>query len=166
MTATAAAGCTSGSGSAPAEAPGGAVRRTGTSISTAPPGPDVALAARLLAAERVLAARVGAVQRRHPGVAVALSDARAIHRAHARLLRRAVPDPDPQAPRPSRVRVPGSVTDALSALADDERGLGALQRSLALQSRSGPFARVLACMAAATAQQVEQLTVAAARARR
>ncbi len=142
------------------------MRRTGTTISTSPPGPDVALAARVLALERVFLARVAAVRRRHPGLSQVLAGTRATHRAHALLLRRAVPHPAPEAPGPTPARVPAAAAKALEALADQERQLGALQGSLALRARSGPFARVLACMAAASAQQVEQLTAAAARARR
>jgi hypothetical protein len=123
---------------------------------------DVRLAARVLAGEQAMLDRVLATLRRHPGLAAALAAARQGHREHVDVLVAAVPagarTPRTAArPRP----VPGGPGAALSSLAGAEDRLARLRARDALTARSGPFARVLASMAAAAAQQGALLAGAA-----
>jgi hypothetical protein len=133
----------------------------------AKPDPDVVLAGRALARERAMLRQVTATVHAHPRLAAVLAGTRATHRAHVRLLARAVPD---QAPSPSPAptarhdrghAVPHRPGAALAALAREEAGLAKFARKSALTARSGAFARVLASAAAAAAQQVSGLTTAA-----
>ncbi len=118
------------------------------------------LAARVLRQQRAVLSLVVATGRRHPRLAATLADARAAHRAHVTLLSRAVP-PDAPPPGPARaVRVPGSARAGLRAVVAAETRLGQDGTRAALAARSGPFARVLASMAAASAQQAEALALA------
>jgi len=163
LTAVAVAGCTDdGSGRRTVTAP--PTRRAGTD-------PDVLLAATVLADERAMLARVKATTRRHPTLKAELAGARAAHRAHVRLLSRAVPkeaasasaSASPSAtpsaaPSPG---VPAKPGPALAALVQAEDRLSHLGRRSAFAARSGAFARVLASMAAAATQQATQLSSAA-----
>jgi hypothetical protein len=139
----------------------------------AEPDPDVVLAGRALARERVMLQQVTATLHAHPGLAGALADTRATHRAHVQLLTRAVPGSSPSpspppSPSPSPTEgpapahaVPHRPGAALAALAGEEARLARFARHSALAARSGAFARVLASAAAAAAQQVTGLTAAA-----
>lgn len=128
--------------------------------------PDVALAATVLADERAMLDRVVATVRAHPRLADVLAGARATHRSHVELLTKAVPDDEasptatPSA-KPPPARVPGRAGPALSALARAEDRLGLVGRRSASVAESGAFARVLASMAAAAAQQSVHLASAA-----
>lgn len=153
LTALVASGCTDGQATAPTRTVTGTATPTRAAVA-----PDVALAAAVLRGEQAMLDRVVATARRHPGLAGTLAGARSAHRAHVRLLRRAVPDGTPaRAPeRPGRVpRRPGP---ALAAVARAEGRLSAAGERDALRARSGAFARVLASMAAASAQQATRLT--------
>jgi len=132
--------------------------------------PDVALVSAALASERHLLDRVVATVRRHPDLSTTLAGARTTHRAHVRLLRAGVPastpTPSPSASRSpsttaSAAPVPGTAPSALLALAAAEEHLGRSVGQDALAARSGAFARVLASMAAAAAQQAVHLRAAA-----
>ena len=138
--------------------------------------PDVALAATVLADEQSMLDRVLATVRRHPRLATTLAGARTAHTAHVDLLTAAVPQdgsspsatpsvaPAP-APRAAATRVPARAAAALAALAREEDGLSLLGRRSAFAAESGAFARVLASMAAAAAQQAQVLADAAGAAR-
>lgn len=162
VTAAVAAGCT-GEDSGPGTT--AAPRRSG------PPSPDVALAAAVLVDEQAMLDRVLATARRYPRLAGTLAEARTAHRAHVALLTRAVPEDDrpgspsaspsvPAAPR-RRPVVPADPGAALAVLATAESRLTAVDQRSALAAESGPFARVLASMAAAAAQQAFALMAAA-----
>ena len=163
LTALVVAGCTGdgvpGAGSGPTATPGG-----GT--PTRPPVPrDVALAAAVLRGEQAMLDRVAATARRHPRLADTVAGARSTHRAHVRLLREAVPDGAPSR-TPARPFPPGQVPrrpgPALAALARAETRLSDEGQRNAVRAESGSFARVLASMAAASAQQAARLADVAA----
>jgi hypothetical protein len=122
------------------------------------PDPDVALAVRTVAAESSVLALVTAIGRRHHRLRPVLRSAKEVHRAHLALLSDAVPDDaSPPGPTPSPAdRVPADPEAALRALAQAEDRLAAEHRRSAFDAASGPFARVLASMAAAAAQQSAQ----------
>lgn len=136
--------------------------------------PDVALAATVLDDEQRMLDRVLATVRRHPGLDGAVGGARAVHRRHVALLADAVPDSgaSPSAPAgaspsvsPSvpatAVSVPDRPGPALAALARAEERLSLVGRRSAFAAESGAFARVLASMAAAAAQQAVLLAARA-----
>ena len=140
--------------------------------------PDVALATTVVAAERALLEQVDATVRRHPRLELALAGTRAVHDAHVALLEDAVPDEsdaatddtgaaeppsagtDPEADteadptaEPTTPRVPRDAARAVRALATAEDELVLTAKQAAFAAQSGAFARVLASLAAAAAQQ-------------
>jgi hypothetical protein len=130
--------------------------------------PDVVLLAAVLASEQRLLDRVVATLRRHPDLpaaqSAALAGARATHRAHVDLLQAGGPSESPSpsgSGSPSTTAtatpVPRTATAALLALAGAEDDQSGSVRHEALAARSGAFARVLASMAAAAAQQAVHL---------
>ncbi len=157
------AGCT-GTGPRPA----GIRRPAATSTAT---DPDVVLAATVLAAEQAALERIRATMLRHPQLRRVLSGTEQVHDQHARLLAHAVPtsapSPSPStSPSPSAspsasasastgptVRVPPDPARALAAIAATEDELTLLGRRSSFSAQSGAFARILATMAAASAQQ-------------
>lgn len=153
------AGCTSSDDSRPS------ATRTPSPRRSPATDPDVKLAAAVLDKERAMLDRVAATARRHPRLAATLAGTRAVHRAHVALLTRAVPDDTPfRSPSPGAdgpARVPRGPARALSALAAAERRLSDVGARSSLASRSGPFARVLASLAAASSQQSVRLDAAA-----
>jgi hypothetical protein len=153
------AACTSGRATRPAVTVPAPSR--GRSPSGVPADPDVRLAATALHEEQAMLDRVLATGRVHPHLAGPLAGARATHRAHVDLLARAVPT-GAAARRPARRRqpVPRSQAAALAALAGAEDRLASAGGGHALVARSGPFARVLASMAASAAQQGARLAAA------
>jgi hypothetical protein len=161
LTALVVSGCTD---DGDARRPPSAAATSGTPTTSEVP-PDVALAVAVLRGEQSMLDRLAATARRHPGLTATVAGARSTHRAHVRLLLRAVPDGTParataREVRPSRVpRRPGP---ALAALARAESRLSTAGQDNAVRARSGAFARVLASMAAASAQQAERLTALAA----
>lgn len=115
--------------------------------------PDIALAVEAVAALGVAQRLVEATGRRHPKLAAELQGLLALHRAHHAALVEAVPDdvdltagtqPAQVAPRPDVARQ--RVVAAEDTLRNQLRGF-------ALRAQSGPFARLLASMTAAVAQQ-------------
>lgn len=144
----------------------------GQPAATAEPGfdPDVALAASVLADEQALVDRVDATTEAHPRLARLLTETRAVHVAHVDLLADAAPEDvaptasagsspsaTPAAPSTSEAdptpRVPRDAAQALQALARHEDDLSLADKRSAFAAESGSFARVLASMAAAAAQQ-------------
>lgn len=143
--------------------------------------PDVALAATVLADEQRMVELIDATVQEHPRLRDALAQAREVHRAHVELLNDAVPggataavspaaspsvSPDvtvspeespegstSESPGASSSAVPRRRRDALAALVDAEDALALLDKRSAFAAQSGAFARVLASMAAAAAQQ-------------
>lgn len=144
-----ASGCTG-----PARQPVATPHRS--SPSTPASDPDVALAAAVLAGERHVLATVGATLRRHHrprDLRALLQATRDVHLAHVRLLADAVPAGTPST-GPGHVPAPPAGHDAaLLALARAEDRLAESTRRSAFDARSGAFARVLASVAAAAAQQ-------------
>jgi hypothetical protein len=145
--------------------------------------PDVTLAATVLADEQRVLFLVDATLQQHPGLDTELAAVRSGHQRHVDLLTEAVPKERRSAiasptegsspsvspslpPSPSASgSVPKQAGRALLALGREEDRLSLLGRRSAFSARSGAFARVLASMAAAAAQQSVTL-VAAARERR
>lgn len=118
--------------------------------------PDVALAAAVLAGERHVLATVRATLRRHHrsrDLRAVLRAARDVHLAHVRLLADAVPSGAPSTGAGQVPAPPAGRDAALLALARAEDRLAASTRRSAFDARSGAFARVLASVAAAAAQQ-------------
>lgn len=166
--------------------PSGVDRRakpTPTQTQTPDEDPDVALAATVLTGEQAMLDRVLATVRHHPGLGPVLSGAETAHRAHVRLLTDAVPDDARPSPTPSvgasgtgapsatpaatpttapRTPVPAHPGPALALLAGEEDHLSLVDKRSAFAAESGAFARVLASMAAAAAQQAVALNLAAA----
>ena len=140
--------------------------------------PDVALAATVLADEQAMLDRVLATVAgtRDLGTTLAGGPDRA-HRARRPARRRpcredAAPPRRPtpvgaphRPPAAGATRVPARAASALAALAREEDGLSLLGRRSAFAAESGAFARVLASMAAAAAQQARALADAAGGAR-
>lgn len=118
--------------------------------------PDVRLAATVLAQEQEMVARVDATVAAYPRLERSLAATRAVHTAHVALLTDAAPSPapSPTAPGGNRpFRVAATRRSAVLALARRERDLGVAAKQSAFAAESGAFARVLASMAAAAAQQ-------------
>jgi hypothetical protein len=119
----------------------------------APPNPDTRLAARALGAERTMVARVEATVHRHAVLHKELRETLAVHRTHVHLLAGAVGGDATTGGGTGRARIPSSASAAVAALAQSERQLEAAHTATAVTADSGAFARVLAGMAAAAAQQ-------------
>lgn len=134
--------------------------------------PDVALAASVRAAEQGLVDRIDAAVAAHPRLKRVLAATRDVHTAHVDLLAEAAPDgPVPSAspgasdgssptPGDEPAPVPGDPARALRALARHEDTLSLADKRSAFAAESGGFARVLASMAAAAAQQAAVLRAA------
>lgn len=93
--------------------------------------------------------------RRHPALEASLADVLTMHLAHLAALRHAVPTPAPSARTHSEAPVPHSTSEALAQLRSSERPVRARLGGLAQQAHSGDFARLLASMAAAVSQRIE-----------
>jgi hypothetical protein len=150
-------------------------RRAGRAASPTPgpeprTDPDVALAATVLAAEQDLLDRVERTLAAHPRLEPLLGTTRDGHAAHVDLLAEAAPKSPAASAAPSAsalqspsgtaepgedsgTHVPHDAGRAVRALARAEEALGAANRTSAFSAESGAFARVLAGMAAAAAQQ-------------
>jgi len=134
--------------------------------------PDVTLAAQVLDAERAVLEQLQAAVAAHPQLAARLAATTAVHQEHVHLLRHAVPrsartalsSPSPSvSPAPSASVSPSATPTAqgsratLATLATAEDALCTTGKRAAFAARSGAFARVLASMAAASAQQATLL---------
>jgi hypothetical protein len=156
-------GCTSGGGDRKDGAAASPRASVSPSVSRPPANPDVVLAARVLTAEQQMLARVTATVRRHRRLAPVLAGARSAHAAHVRLLARAVPPHASASATPaSRPSVPVGRVAALRSVARAESALGTRHGREAVAAQSGAFARILASLAAASAQQAAHLTAVAA----
>ena len=144
-----ATGCTSGRRNGVPDLPG-----------QAPPNPDRALVARALREETAMVDRLTRTARRHPGLRRDLRDPLAVHRSHVRLLTGAVKGS--RVDLSERPPVPRTIGEALDAVVRAEQSLRDAHAGFSLRADSGAFARVLAGMAAAAAQQAVVLGAAAA----
>lgn len=134
---------------------------------------DVALAAEALTQQRTMIDLISASQERHPRLARLLGPLLTAHDAHASLLAEAAPDDESEQPSPSatpesdrRTRVARNPARAVDDLVRAERALVVATKRHAFRARSGAFARVLAGMAAAAAQNATLLESASAPGRR
>ncbi|HET7689905.1 MAG TPA: hypothetical protein VFK41_05985 [Nocardioidaceae bacterium] len=130
----------------------GACTTDATVDPVATPDPDTALAAQVLMAEAELLELLDSLVAGRPRRLEALAANRAVHEAHLQLLREAAsaaPVTSTATPAPFT----GDDRAAYLTLARAEDRLGQTLRRAAFSAQSGPFARVLAGMAAATAQQ-------------
>lgn len=120
------------------------------------PEPDRDLVLTALGHEQLVLDQVQRTRARHPGLRRALAGTAAVHRAHVELLTAAVEDP---AAPPGRSRpVPRSERAALAELAAAERALSGQHVTTAMAAASGVFARLVAGLSAAAAQQSAVLT--------
>lgn len=137
--ATALAGCTGGTLSLPDPAP----------------DPDRTVVVAALAACRETLALIDAVADGRPARRRALAATEDVHRQHVALLERAVPELGDTARAVPRIPRDDAAAYALVARQEDRLARGL--RRACLQAESGAFARVLAGMAAASAQQAAGL---------
>jgi hypothetical protein len=127
---------------------------TQPSASPAPgPDPDEDLLRAALLLEATQVARLDKVSRLQVAADVGrrLDAARKVHQAHVDLLRGDDPAPQVQPPTSLPRRL-------LGRLAGTEIGIAEQHAAAALAAQSGPFARVLASMAAAARQQATSLS--------
>jgi hypothetical protein len=116
--------------------------------------PDVALAASALVQEQNVLDVVLATRQRHKSLRAVLADPQKVHRQHLKLLMNAVPSSASTAPDAhSFVNVPAVPAKALMLVARYEERLAQANRTNAFSAQSGGFARLLASMAASSAQQ-------------
>ncbi len=123
------------------------------STGPAPVDDDTDVAATALAATTHVAGLVARVAARHRGLAGALADVTLMHQAHADLLAEAGEPSGEAAPQP----VPGRSATALALVLSEERELQQTLAEAAGGAASGTFARALASMSAAVAQQRTRL---------
>ncbi|QIK66943.1 hypothetical protein G7072_11845 [Nocardioides sp. HDW12B] len=136
-------------------------RASGSAATGAKAGGDTALVATALNAELAAVDVLERTRRRHPRLRGATESALATHRAHVRLLQGTT---DKAPTRPSERRpVPGRPPQALAALVQLEAQVSSGHVSTALAARSGALARVVASMAAASAQLEQTLASGAGR---
>jgi hypothetical protein len=119
--------------------------------------PDLRLLREALRREQQVQDRV--LDLRHSGASLRteLREVAAVHAAHLQLLRRSVTGDDgvQTTARPDHPEPPPA--ERVRRLAAAEHGLAEAHAHAALDARSGPFARVLAGMAAAAEQQAHVL---------
>lgn len=132
--------------------PGALTRPSPSGPATADPDPDEDLLRAAIQLEATQLARLARVGRLAvaPPVRRLLRGATEVHRAHVDLLRGDDPAPVVQPPAAVPARLLGRLAGAEIALAEQHL-------SAALTAESGPFARVLASMAAAARQQATLL---------
>lgn len=144
-----------------ADDPAPAIRRDDS--PTAPrPDPDLALAVTALTDERAALDALRATLAVHRGMQDTLVPMIEAHRAHVSLLARAAPDDAPDSSDAagrgrSRFAVPADPSAARAKIRSLQTDLSVRQKRHAFAARSGAFARVLASMAAAAAQQASVL---------
>ena len=116
---------------------------------------DLDTLAQVVAESAATLALVEAVARRHPRLATQLDPVAAMHRRHQEILDEAAADP--VTPSARSVRPPRRATAALALVRTTEDVTRGRFEAWALDARSRSFARLLAGMSAAVAQQVEVL---------
>jgi len=119
--------------------------------------PDVAVAAEAVTLLRGAEAAVTATGQRHAGLAARLAGVLAAHQAHVARLVDSVPDGVDTSGTATAYVVPERPAAALAQLRATEQSLHDGLVGLAMRARSGPFARLLGAMAAATSQQLHGL---------
>ena len=132
------------------------VRDRGSSPATPPPPEDSALVAAVVAALVRAQAVLGAATAAVPSLGPRLEPLSTAHAAHLEVLAGAVPEAD--LPTPAAVSVPARILPALSAVRRSEQRLLREVREGCLASASGDLARVLASVAASTAQHSAALS--------
>lgn len=132
------------------ESPTGTPRARRT-IPSSDTDPDVALAARTLAALEVARERLEAIHTALPGLRAPLRPIRALVEAHVDLVREAVPDPPPT-PTPSTTAPPTDAAGGRRVVRAELRRVPALLVEQSVRAESGAFAQLLAQMAAGWAQ--------------
>ncbi|GAA1928367.1 hypothetical protein [Nocardioides marmoribigeumensis] len=132
--------------------PGAFAPPAATALPTPGPDPDRALLEAALLLEATQVARLDrALRMRLPrDVSRRLAAARAVHSAHVEVLRGDDPAPRATAPDPPQRRLLGRLPAIEASIAEQHA-------SGALGAESGPFARILASMAAAARQQATLL---------
>ena len=127
-------------------------------------GVDLRLLREALRREQQLEDKVVSLRRDRAGLRTPLRQAAAVHREHLDLLRRSVAEDGDDEVTLSRRRARREPPPAVQVrrLAAAERRLAQAHADAALEARSGPFARVLAGMAAAADQQALALDSLAA----
>jgi hypothetical protein len=148
-----------GCDAAPApEGPASSATETGTRLATAERDDeevDADLLDRVVAATTSAESLLAATVVQHPGLAGALRGLQAMHAAHRELLAASLDgDPTGAVLVPP---VPGRSRRALAVVRRHENDLQRQLAELALDARSGQFARILASMAAAVGQHVSTL---------
>jgi hypothetical protein len=119
--------------------------------------PDVAVAVEAATLLRAAETAVTATGGRHPGLAPRLAGVLATHRAHLDRVVAAVPDGVDISGTAAPYVVPEAPPAALAQVRTSEQTLHDGLVGLAMRARSGPFARLLGAMAAATSQQLRGL---------
>jgi len=119
--------------------------------------PDVAVAAEAVTLLRGAEAAVTATGQRHAGLAARLAGVLTAHQAHVARLVDSVPDGVDTSGTATAYVVPERPAAALAQLRATEQSLHDGLVGLAMRARSGPFARLLGAMAAATSQQLHGL---------
>lgn len=132
------------------------VRDSGTSPATPPPPEDSELVATVVAALLRAQALLEAASAAVPSLDARLGPVGAAHAAHLDVLVGAVPDAD--LPTPAPVSVPSRILPALRAVRRSEQRLLREVREGCLVAASGDLARVLASIAASTAQHSAALS--------
>ena len=135
------------------------------SPTTASAGPDEHVLQRAVASEERLRAQVRVAARRHRRLRRDLAAVDNVHGEHVAFLVRAL-DTAPPASEAEDPVPAADAEDAARGLARSERALARAHAEAALEARSGPFARVLAGMAAAAEQQARLLDALATPGRR
>lgn len=132
------------------------VRESGPSPATPPPPEDSALVALVVGALVRALAVLEAATATVPSLGPRLEPVRTAHAAHLEVLAGAAPDAEvPTATPPS---VPGRIPPALAAVRRSEQRLLREVRRGCLSAASGDLARVLASVAASTAQHSAALS--------
>ena len=125
-----------------------------TAGGTSPEDGDLQLLRGALDREAKLREHAVRTARQHPRLRVALRDLAAVHREHLEFLTQSV---ETYAAPTERSPIAAEPRAAALHMARDERALAEAHARAALDARSGPFARVLAGMAAAADQQAHRL---------
>ena len=116
--------------------------------------PDVAVATSALAEIRATRTAASSTLSRFPASRSRLAPLLGMHQAHEASLANAVPDRAETSATPAPYVVPLRSDVAFRRLATREQQLRATLESLALEARSGDFARLLASMAAGVSQRL------------